>query len=283
MKKTINISPNASEGTFVLSNFKQLAYENYTESPSVKMVLSGVENYTVNDKPFSLVENRYLVVDKNQKVALNIQSNEDVNGICIFPNKALLNEVAHTRISTQEALLDNALESNEINLLHSLFGYHKNRTGQFLNQHIPWILQSNAQQKPVHIDGFYYKLAECLVDDQLEFNGKLRGISSTKKSTKEELFRRVTVAKDYMEDNYSQNIQLDELAQYAHLSKYHFTRTFKALFQLSPYQYLLQLRLQKAQLLLQQNYSYQEVSNRIGFSDGNNLRKALKKSVLVKN
>ena len=77
--------------------------------------------------------------------------------------------------------------------------------------------------------------------------------------------------------NFTQKFNLDDLAQEAYLSKYHFIRTFKALFHMSPYQYVLQLRLRKAKELLSLDYSYNEVSLRIGFSDEKNLRKAIKK------
>ena len=116
-----------------------------------------------------------------------------------------------------------------------------------------------------------------MVDDQLELEGRLKEVPSIKKSTQEELYRRVVTAKDFMVDNYTQNIVLDDLVQEASLSKFHFTRTFKSLFHFSPYQFLMQLRLEKAKELLQLDYSYNEVSHLIGFSDGNNLRKALKK------
>ena len=97
-----------------------------------------------------------------------------------------------------------------------------------------------------------------------------------KKSTKEELYRRVDVAKKFIEDNYAEKINLDEIAATAYLSKYHFTRSFKALYHLSPIQYLLQIRLDKANELFKKDYSFAEVTDIVGFSDVKNLRKAIK-------
>ena len=119
-----------------------------------------------------------------------------------------------------------------------------------------------------------------MIDDQLALQGKLKNVLSVKKATKEELYRRVANAKDYMDDNYTQKISLDDLVQEAFLSKYHFSRTFKGMFYLSPYQYLLQLRLKNARKLLSLDYSYNEVSTLIGFSDSKNLRKAIQKMEL---
>ncbi|UCD61524.1 MAG: helix-turn-helix transcriptional regulator [Flavobacteriaceae bacterium] len=280
MNRLENISDGNSRGNFILSNIKQLERKAYSASPSVKMVLSGNENYKVNGRHYTLDLKRFLIVDNNNKVEINIDADRDVKGVCIFPNKDLLNEVAKTRISSNESLLDNPFENDEISLVHNQFRYNENRTGRFLKHYVPAIIHLKKQSEALDFDDFYAGLAECMIDDQLALQGKLKNILSVKKATKEELYRRVANAKDYMDDNYNQKISLDDLVQEAFLSKYHFSRSFKAMFHLSPYQYLLQLRLKHARNLLSLDYSYSEVSTLIGFSDGKNLRKAIQKMEL---
>lgn len=283
MKELKTISDNHNRGKLILSSIKNIERKNYADSPSVKIVLSGKEHYWVNDRYYGLGMERFLIVDKNSQVVLNIEADQDVKGLCIFPTKDLLNEVAKTRITAAENLLEHPFENNEINLVHNQFSYNDNRTGRFLKQHIPWIVDLPKQKESIDFEAFYIHLAECIIDDQLELAGRLRNVSTVKKATKEELYRRVAAAKDFVEDNFTEKISLDDLAQEAFLSKYHFTRTFKTLFRLTPYQYLLELRLQKAQELQNLDYSYNEISDLIGFSDGKNLRKALKKITQNKN
>lgn len=264
-----------------MSNIKRLERKAYSASPSVKMVLSGNENYKVDGRHYSLDLKRFLIVDNNNRVEINIDADRDVKGVCIFPNKDLLNEVAKTRISSHESLLNNPFENYEIGLVHNQFRYKENRTGRFLKQYVPAIIQLKKQSEVIDFDDFYAGLAECMIDDQLALQGKLKNVLTAKMATKEELYRRVANAKDYIDDNYTQKISLDDLVQEAFLSKYHFSRTFKAMFRLSPYQYLLQLRLKHARKLLSLDYSYNEVSTLIGFSDGKNLRKAIQKMELI--
>lgn len=276
-KDFITLNDSNSRGKLILSNVKQFERKSYTDNPSVKIALSGKEQYRIDGRDYTLETNRFIIVDNNSSEELTIDAKEVVKGICIYPNKDLLNEVGKTRTSSHESLLDSPFENKEISLIHNQFNYYDNNTGQFLKQHIPLIIQLQERNKAIDLDNFLIRLAECIIDDQSELEGKLKNIASAKKATKKELFRRVFAAKDFVEDNFTQKLSLDDLAQEAFLSKYHFTRTFKALFQLSPYQYLLQLRLQKAQELLALDYSYNEVSDLIGFSDGKNLRKAIKK------
>ena len=277
MKDLRNISDINSGGKIILSNFKKYEQKAYSDNPSIKIVLSGKEHYWINNHYYPISENRFLFVDNNSEVEINIDANESVKGICIYPDKKLLNEVAKNRLYTEDMLLDKPFENTDIKLIHNQFNYRDNKTGQFLHQQIPQIIQLQKRREAIDFEDFYYKLSECIIDDQLDLEGKIKNISSAKKTTKEELYRRVAIAKDFVEDNFTEKINLDDIAQEAFLSKYHFTRTFKALFQLSPYQYLLQLRLNKAQELLALDYSYNEVSHLIGFSDGKNLRKAIKK------
>lgn len=277
MKEIINISKNTYGSKTILSKISKIEYKQKNDLPSVKMVLSGQERYIVNGRPYVLSENRFLVVDNNSDVELNIDAKKEVKGICIFPSKQLINEAAKTRISSAETLLDEPFEDYNQRLIHSLFSFTETRTGRFLKQSTAKVLNALNDEKSMNFESFYLQLTACMVEDQLDLEGRLKAVPSVKKSTQEELFRRVATAKDYIVDNYTQYIVLDDLAQEAMLSKFHFTRTFKSLFHLSPYQFLMQLRLEKAKELIQLDYSYNEVSLMVGFSDENNLRKALKK------
>lgn len=277
MKEIINISKNTYGSKTILSKISKIEYIEKNDSPSVKVVLSGQEKYVINGRPYALTENRFLVVDNNSEIELNIDAKKDVKGICLFPSKNLLTEVAKTRENSAEQLLDEPFKDYNHRLMHCLFSFTDTRTGAFLIQNIPQILNTYNQKYEFNFESFYYQLAEYMVDDQLELKGRLKEIPSVKKSTQEELYRRVVTAKDFIMDNFTQDIVLDDLAEKALLSKYHFTRTFKSLFHLTPYQFLLQLRLEKAKELLQKDYSYSEVSLLVGYSDDKNLRKALKK------
>lgn len=62
--------------------------------------------------------------------------------------------------------------------------------------------------------------------------------------------RRISDALRHIEAHAEQPIELDELATVAHMSKYHFLRTFRRVAGVTPYQYLLDLRLRRAAVRL---------------------------------
>ena len=95
-------------------------------------------------------------------------------------------------------------------------------------------------------------------------------MKSIKVSTRLEIMDRLFLAVDFMHSNYRYKVSVDEIAQSAMLSKFHFLRTFKEVFKMSPHQYLTQLRLAKAKDLLKTTkWSIQEVSTFLGYQEAN--------------
>ena len=80
--------------------------------------------------------------------------------------------------------------------------------------------------------------------------------------------RSLKEAVDYMEQNYSRKITVEELARLSGYSASHFTRMFRQMYNLSPVQYLNQLRIQHAKNLLRaEQYSLSQIAQRCGFSN----------------
>ena len=72
---------------------------------------------------------------------------------------------------------------------------------------------------------------------------------------------------EYIHDNLYHDITLEELSAQTHLSKYHFLRVFKKSIGLTPHQYIIVERIQKAKELVLKGKSLSEVGLDVGFSD----------------
>jgi AraC family transcriptional regulator len=74
---------------------------------------------------------------------------------------------------------------------------------------------------------------------------------------------------EYIEEHLSASPTLEQIAEVAHLSPYHFARQFKAAIGLPPHQYLIARRVERAKQLLQgrDDLSLAEVAAHAGFSD----------------
>ena len=82
---------------------------------------------------------------------------------------------------------------------------------------------------------------------------------------------------DYINDHLEQKIEIEELATLAQLSQYHFSRVFKESTGLSPHQYVIQQRVEKAkQLLSQRTMTISEVALASGFTHQSHLNRHFK-------
>lgn len=85
-------------------------------------------------------------------------------------------------------------------------------------------------------------------------------------------------AKAFMKQHLGLDISLDAIANAAGLSTFHFIREFKALNQVTPYQYLLKMRVDHARhLLRQQRYTLADIALECGFSTQSHFTHVFKK------
>lgn len=85
------------------------------------------------------------------------------------------------------------------------------------------------------------------------------------------------IARDFLHENLSKSIDLNKLANYVGLSRFHFTREFKASFGVPPHKYLLNLRIQRAcELLRETKLPITEIALDVGFSCSSDFSRAFK-------
>lgn len=79
--------------------------------------------------------------------------------------------------------------------------------------------------------------------------------------------RRLRLAKDAMDRDWAEPLDLDVVAACAGYSRYHFIRAFKAVYGSTPGQYLSRRRIERAEELLRSaNLSVTEICTLVGFS-----------------
>lgn len=73
-------------------------------------------------------------------------------------------------------------------------------------------------------------------------------------------------AKRYIDENYSESITLDKLAEIAHVNKYYLSHSFKNEYNFSPIDYLMKRRITEAKALLTStDFSLTQIAEQIGF------------------
>ena len=93
---------------------------------------------------------------------------------------------------------------------------------------------------------------------------------------------KLTLVTDYINEHLHQDLKLVDLAAIAQMSPYHFLRLFKQSIGVTPHQYILQRRIEKAKCLLQQGeLSIADVAASVGFCDQSHFTRYFKRIVGV--
>jgi AraC-like DNA-binding protein len=79
------------------------------------------------------------------------------------------------------------------------------------------------------------------------------------------LYKRIVQAKIFMDTHFNDHIDLNNIADEACFSKFHFIRLFKTIYGKAPHQYLTSVRIENAKQLLQKGISVSETCFTIGF------------------
>ena len=98
--------------------------------------------------------------------------------------------------------------------------------------------------------------------------GILDGVSTTvARPVPVELLRHLRRARDHIDRHYRQQLDLDQVARVAGVSKFHFGRSFEATYGETPIRYLTRRRIERAQDLLRlANLTVTEVCMAVGFA-----------------
>jgi AraC-like DNA-binding protein len=108
---------------------------------------------------------------------------------------------------------------------------------------------------------------------------RAEGRPSAEKTGRER--RAVGLAREYLEDNRTKKVSLEELASLVHLSPYHLTRVFKEEVGLPPHAYQTQARLRRAKDLLLRGWPVSRVAHETGFFDQSHFARHFKRLVGV--
>ena len=245
---------------------------------SIKYVYKGTEIYGIDGKTYDVSAGEFLVSNSGKKYDIEIDSKEDVEGLCLFLEQSFLLDVYQNLREEEGYLLDNFLEKPAtIEIDEMVFSQQKNSLGNYLSM-LYGQLQPGDNLNSMNGDDVFYMLAVQFLKHQMNVSHQQDKLAVRKKSTAHELFARVMKAKNMIDEQPEKEWSMPDLSHAVALSEFHFYRSFKKAFNVSPYQYIIWQRIVKASTILQNPaYSVAEVAIISGFADIYSFSKAFKK------
>lgn len=125
------------------------------------------------------------------------------------------------------------------------------------------ILRKSNLQSSLEMDDLVLQLVERVMHTL----GNKPTVPVLTESIKKHHLATVEKARDYLIQNFNENVTLQQLARHCCVSLFHFSRVFKTVMNQSPHQYLTAVRLSHAKLLLQNSSStVTEIAFQSGFN-----------------
>ncbi|HVX25083.1 MAG TPA: AraC family transcriptional regulator [Parafilimonas sp.] len=252
-----------------VSKLNYLEPFSYTSLFSIKYVFYGVEKYRVNGVNNELKNGDCLIVNNESEVLseCGTGNKDEVNyGMSSFLTPSIIAEVLEaTKVWRKDML--NANENYYKSFLFYDGVIKNNALTNYLKQQ--FIFFSTSAKANDLDESFYYQLSEHVLHFQHGIFKKLCGIDKIKYSTRQEILKRVLKAKEIIDANYYCNLDLNFLAKESCLSKYFLIKSFKQVFNVTPHQYQLRLKINKAKELLkhEKNYTVSEVAASLNYPD----------------
>ncbi len=119
-------------------------------------------------------------------------------------------------------------------------------------------------------DTLIYQSLVSLLSRHAKVRRSAKGINSTP---------RLLLVKEFLDDFPQQDVSLEELADMAALSPFHFIRAFNKQFGLSPHAYQIQSRLRHAQSLLKRGVPIIHAAHQSGFHDQSHFHRHFKRAM----
>jgi AraC family transcriptional regulator len=116
-----------------------------------------------------------------------------------------------------------------------------------------------------------------IVQGQMSIRKEILSIKKSKASTRFEVYKRLHWSLDYLHENFASDITVEQLARVACLSTFHYKRLFSEVFKISPYQYLIRLRLETACVLLKSDRKVSEICQHVGWKDPSSFTRLFKR------
>ncbi len=196
-----------------------------------------------NHKVYELQKNTVLFVEENEEFSIN-HNNRNISSLLFL----LVGNNSKGVIPENRILLNEFLLSNISSFFIKNFILYKD-------------------------DLMYQKQLENIFSERLrqlkdENSRKINKLNFRKHTTQKENFKRILRSVEFMNDPLDKELSLEKLAISANLSKYHYLRLFKNIYNVTPLEYLSIRRILKAKELLQETeLSITEISYRLGFKN----------------
>jgi AraC family transcriptional regulator len=274
----VTLNKPANSDMVYYSELNEWFTANAFRSFSLKYVINKCIYYKVGNKEHTVTPRHFMLACKQPDVKAYFDCKNIVQSICIDICPATVAD-AFTIVSAKDEL-------NFDNYQAKYFTYPEFFEAVYpadnaaLGRKLEVLSESIKKGTAGELIGkeWFFDLVEKIIYHEYGNYLALNGLNSVKLETRKELLRRLSAGKIFIDENFLTISEISEISGISNLSEFHFFRSFKQAYHTTPYQYLLNKRLEHAKELINKNdHSITEISLHCNFPDLFTFSKAFKK------
>jgi AraC-like DNA-binding protein len=238
--------------------------EGYAGPLSIKTVLAGQVAWIVNARELIVDRSSFLILSVGEKYSMNIAAQEPVETCCVFFAPGFVERVALDAMSPLEPSLD--MPDRVAPALPYLSVLHRDHERALIGRVHSLAPRCKGALAPSGFEEDFLLLANGLLQFYKQIREEVARVPAIRESTRQELFRRLLIGREYIHSHSSGSVSLSAVARAACLSAFHFHRGFTQAFQQTPHSYLTGLRLAQAREMIESGASVLDACLESGFS-----------------
>lgn len=270
-----NIESAKSNAFYLISN--KMYSGQHVSRLSIRGVLDGYQYYKAGHNDLVVKKDNYLILNQGQSWTSEIVSEAPVEMIVVAFHSDFIKKANHVLVTPTEQLLEDPFFSRdrEINYFENTYPNDEQIKQLFLQ------LKTNittGNKEELFYEQIYFDLLKSIFHQHQRALMQVSLVPAKKPSIRKELFQRLSLAKDFINAHVDKKLDLNEISKTAALSPYHFLRLFKAVYKITPFQYLTNERMKLARYLLESSSkTVGEISEVVGFEDQSAFGRVFKK------
>jgi AraC-like DNA-binding protein len=213
---------------------KTYSFPQHIPGAGILTMISGTGRFTINDETITLDPTRYFIIDQGSRLSIRLQRPE-AQALFLFFRADTVHE-ALTKYHTDLCWLERS---------HPLNPELKERLDYLVR-----VGDSCSSFSSLRADAMIRNILLSLIRDALGAEATAEKLAVSRRSTRIELFKRLSQAREWIHSDYASPLPLESIAEKAQLNSQHFLRMFRDCFGSTPHKYLMEVRLAAARELL---------------------------------
>ena len=226
----------------------------YAETPglplSLKCMFNGRTLYRFDRKEVVVDDGGYLILNEGQPYSIEIASPTKVETFVLWFPSGWADDVARTfERPVNKRLSDSPDERNGQVSFFERYTPHDSKVSPKAKT-LRAAFKSPIPMEDGWVEERLRELLASMLTSQDSIRREVGKLPAIRAATREELWRRVSRARDYLHAHLNSSVRLAALAEVACLSPFHLLRVFQSAFGQTPHEYLNRCRIERAKFLL---------------------------------